>query len=231
MRGNNVHKQARYSTKSSARTRDFTPASDPAKDKVVEAALELFVSHGYEGTSTEDVATAARASKSTIYSRFRSKEDLFTAVMLAACQGVDAPSIEDLDQYPTLPEALAAAAKATLYRVLQPRGLAVLEVGIGAKKSNPVAMKIYWENGPGVAQKFVRKALQREKDAGRIDCGNLSRAASRFMNMIFGPFLYGAMFAGEKLPTRSQIDQELDTTIHHFLEWVKLSRKIDRRRK
>ena len=43
-------------------------------------AAELFLDQGYEGTSVEMIARRAGASKQTIYVRFPSKADLFTAV-------------------------------------------------------------------------------------------------------------------------------------------------------
>jgi AcrR family transcriptional regulator len=44
-------------------------------------ALQQFQSHGYGATSMNAIARAARVSKTTLYSRFPSKENLFRAIM------------------------------------------------------------------------------------------------------------------------------------------------------
>ncbi|WP_299322155.1 TetR/AcrR family transcriptional regulator [Parasphingopyxis sp.] len=191
---------------------------DPKREKIIDAAEQLFIANGFAATSMEDVARAARASKRTIYTRFRSKEDLFAAVMLSACRDIDAPALDMPDADASLEEALRAAGQATLFRVLQPRGLAVLQVAIGEKSTKPQIMKIYWENGPGYAEAYVRDAIARF--AKRKKKVSAKQAALRFMNMIFGPFLYTALFADTKLPSRKKMNDELDATIEHFIAWL-----------
>src|SRR5579864_56649 len=48
-----------------------------------EAAARLFLDHGYQGTSMDDIAAAAGVSKQTIYTHFSSKEQLFGELVLS----------------------------------------------------------------------------------------------------------------------------------------------------
>src|SRR5436853_3445874 len=48
---------------------------------VLDAAFELFLEHGYDGTSMEAVAGAAGVSKPVVYDCFGSKEELFAALL------------------------------------------------------------------------------------------------------------------------------------------------------
>ncbi|MDE8650449.1 TetR/AcrR family transcriptional regulator [Novosphingobium album (ex Liu et al. 2023)] len=45
------------------------------------AAADQFLAHGYAGTSMADIVEAAGMSKTTLYARFSSKEDLFRALL------------------------------------------------------------------------------------------------------------------------------------------------------
>jgi len=54
-------------------------ASSAAHDAVVAAALELFVQHGFEQTSVEQIAKAAGVSRSTFFRQFGGKEDVVFA--------------------------------------------------------------------------------------------------------------------------------------------------------
>lgn len=48
---------------------------------LLEAALAEFIAHGYGGASLNRIVRAARISKTTLYSRYASKEALFRAIM------------------------------------------------------------------------------------------------------------------------------------------------------
>ncbi len=51
-----------------------------SKNKIIEAALQEFGEHGYDGASTNQICLAAGISKGLLYHYFKSKENLFLAV-------------------------------------------------------------------------------------------------------------------------------------------------------
>jgi AcrR family transcriptional regulator len=51
-------------------------ANDSARDLAVAAAIELFAENGYEATSVDQIAQAAKVSRRTFFRQFRSKEDV-----------------------------------------------------------------------------------------------------------------------------------------------------------
>ncbi|MGA9372752.1 MAG: helix-turn-helix domain-containing protein [Solirubrobacterales bacterium] len=51
------------------------------RPQVLDAALELFLEHGYDGTSMEAVARAAGVTKPVVYACFPGKEELFRALL------------------------------------------------------------------------------------------------------------------------------------------------------
>ncbi len=54
----------------------------PAKQKLVlKAALDLFASKGFEATTTGDIAQKADVSQGTVYKRFKTKQQLLSAVL------------------------------------------------------------------------------------------------------------------------------------------------------
>src|SRR5215213_5904806 len=58
------------------------PRTRRTRAAIVEAATTLFLQHGYQGTSTDDIAGLAAVSKRTVYSNFGDKERLFTEIIL-----------------------------------------------------------------------------------------------------------------------------------------------------
>lgn len=54
--------------------------SDERRDHILKAAAELFVKHGYGGTSIRDIAHQVGLLPGSVYHHFPSKEDLFVAI-------------------------------------------------------------------------------------------------------------------------------------------------------
>ncbi len=51
------------------------------QEQILQGAMQVFLSHGYAGTSMDRIAAASSVSKQTIYSYFQDKEGLFTALI------------------------------------------------------------------------------------------------------------------------------------------------------
>src|SRR6476660_3300257 len=58
------------------------PSLDTAKRRqIVDGARAVFLTHGFEGASMNDIARAAGVSKGTLYVYFANKERLFAAIV------------------------------------------------------------------------------------------------------------------------------------------------------
>jgi TetR/AcrR family transcriptional regulator len=57
-----------------------------AREQIFAAALDLFAERGYAGASLQDIVSAARLTKPTLYYYFKSKEGLFNALLEYAYQ-------------------------------------------------------------------------------------------------------------------------------------------------
>jgi len=67
-----------------ARSRVGRPSLERAgevEERILDAAKTVFLAHGFEGASVDEIAQTARAGKPTIYARFPSKAALFAAVI------------------------------------------------------------------------------------------------------------------------------------------------------
>jgi AcrR family transcriptional regulator len=59
---------------------------DEVREHLVNAARQVFVRYGYKKTALDDIAREARKGKSTIYYYFKSKDDIFKAVIDAEAE-------------------------------------------------------------------------------------------------------------------------------------------------
>jgi AcrR family transcriptional regulator len=61
--------------------------SDATKAKLLAAAEEIFARDGFEAAQLETIARAANRTKGSVYSHFRSKDDLFLALYASRTRG------------------------------------------------------------------------------------------------------------------------------------------------
>jgi AcrR family transcriptional regulator len=71
--------------------------SNRKRKAILDAALRLFRTHGFDKTSVSQITAAVGGSKATIYSHFPSKEELFVECMMAAAESYMAGTLKHLD--------------------------------------------------------------------------------------------------------------------------------------
>ena len=67
---------------------------DEVREQLVQAARQVFARYGYKKTALDDIAREARKGKSTIYYYFKSKDEIFKAVIETEAE-IRAKSIND----------------------------------------------------------------------------------------------------------------------------------------
>lgn len=149
-----------------------------------QAALHLFLTQGYDGTSMDDIAAAARTTKQSLYSRFRSKDELFTAVLNWAIERPDWPAPEpEANVDPNDLEAtLTAIAESAVKRVLDPQMVALVRLTIAQADRFPeVARKTYrmWPR-----QRVVANLLRQHAATGSIQVDDPDIMAEHFLAMV-----------------------------------------------
>jgi AcrR family transcriptional regulator len=60
------------------------PEGSDSRQRIVRAAYPLFVEHGYDAVSMQEIADAVPLNKATLYHHFQNKDDLFLAVVRMA---------------------------------------------------------------------------------------------------------------------------------------------------
>lgn len=66
-------------------------------DQALDGAREIFMSHGFDGASIDDIARAAGVSKATLYSYFPDKRLLFMEVAKSECIRQAEAAVETID--------------------------------------------------------------------------------------------------------------------------------------
>ncbi|MDM7459143.1 MAG: TetR/AcrR family transcriptional regulator, partial [Paracoccus sp. (in: a-proteobacteria)] len=90
---------------------------------ILDATLQLYLEHGYDGTSTDEVAARSSVSKQTIYRHFADKDDLVREALkrlIAAAEEQGAEAFDILATSSDLESDLRSFARQHIFDVIQP---------------------------------------------------------------------------------------------------------------
>lgn len=143
---------------------------DAAADRaILQAALDMFIERGVEGTSIEQIAKKAGVGKPTIYRRWSSKEDVIAAAMETLIVDEVAwasPAAIEAESPYALVEAAIDGAAAT---VTTPQYRALVARVYGSAVSHPALMAGYWERYILPRRQLAARLLERAREAGTVD--------------------------------------------------------------
>lgn len=140
-------------------------AADPKAVKILAASRGAFLELGYGGTSMDLVAQRARVSKTTLYTRFPSKEELFVATITAECDRYGLRFAPDAFDGLPLEETLARVGRRFVDLLWSPDAIRMQQAVIGEATRFPEVARLYHQAGP--AQAIAGFAGLFERLAGR----------------------------------------------------------------
>lgn len=170
--------------------------TDERRQAIMEAAAALFREVGYERTSMAAISARLGGSKATLYSYFKSKEELFAAVMMES-MGEQADKMIGLLAEPAgdPKSALLAFGEAYLDLVLSDDVVAMLRVGL-VDANHATLGPLLYASGPEHGWDQVACRLALWSSEGLIAVTDAKLAALQLKGLLeaglFEPKFYGA---------------------------------------
>lgn len=173
-------------TKTSARRRGRPSRGEEVerRHQLLSAALDVFLSQGFSGTSLDDIARAAHVAKRTIYEQFGGKEGLFAAA-------IERSATQLISRFPAINQTsgelggdLYSVGCTVLDLVLQPRSLAIYRLVAGEAGRQPMLAQMFYEQGPGRVTASVAELLASYMRQGLIPQGDPVALARRFIGLV-----------------------------------------------
>jgi AcrR family transcriptional regulator len=165
------------------------------EERILDAAHKVFLERGFEGSSIDEIAVAARSGKPTIYARIGDKRALFTAVVMRDVVGRIAQFKSDMSIDGTIEERLVRVAIAMLQWTLESERMALLRLAIAevnrfpeiASQVSRNAQKLSTE----VAVGFLGEMAQTD-EIGRLPAfapERIAVTARAFLDLVVMPML------------------------------------------
>jgi TetR/AcrR family transcriptional regulator, transcriptional repressor for nem operon len=139
-------------------------------DKALDAAMDVFWSRGYEGTSLHDLLTATGLSKSSFYQAFGSKHEAFQRALTHYCDGLARRLREKLqaaDSGWDFIEGVLLSAAREARGANNPRGCMIVNVATEFSTRDTRITALVADGVKRVAQIFIT-AVKRAQEEGRI---------------------------------------------------------------
>jgi AcrR family transcriptional regulator len=192
--------------------------SDTKRDGIVQSAAKLFLEKGYENVSINDIIEVVRGSKSTIYSNFGSKEQLFEAVVQKLCSDVTI----QIDTRPvgTVEEQLTRIAHSFLSKVLSPQILSFHRLMTSIGRTFPAAGRLFYDTGPRTVYQLLAEWIALHQQQGNIrDDLDPQRLAVLFHDMLVGEQLLSWLTSASSNKGRiERADKTVQLAVTVFLQ-------------
>lgn len=156
-------------------------------DGIRNAALDLFLDHGYDATTMDAVALAAGITKRTLYKRYRDKAELFSAAMRKLRDDWPEDEPHDADAGGSLAEELGLLANALLKQTLDERTVKLARIASAQAEQFPGEITKAYDISLSPRIASVTGVLERHTDEiAEQFSAELPLVAELFIGMVTG---------------------------------------------
>jgi TetR/AcrR family transcriptional regulator, mexJK operon transcriptional repressor len=194
--------------------------SDRKRKALLDAATEIFLDRGYDGTSVDDVAAKAGVSKPTVYRFFADKERLFAEIVNATTGEID-----DLVRLVT--EAMAGQkspdsglfvlARSFIAALMQPRILRLRRLVMANAERFPAVGRGWYEQGFERVLATLAMSFQGLADRKLLLIEDPLVAANHFVGMLLWIPVNRAMFTGDYDTSPDELERLAAAAVRAFL--------------
>jgi len=183
------------------------------KQRVMEVATDLFVTHGYAATSLVDIARGAGVATRTLYQHFGDKEAMFRDVIFARDEGyaIEPPKVEPGD---TVRSALLRAGQYAYDVTFREKSIGLMRLMIAESTRFPEFMTSVANSIFARFRRNLEKVFIGLEQAGLIPAGDHARSAQLFSDLVQGsqPIMHYTNWDAE-LPSAEDLAERVDLFI------------------
>ena len=159
---------------------------DDRTKRIIAAARTIFLKHGFDGASMDEVALNAGVSKRTVYNRFVSKEELFDEVARDACSQAFSFSVGTPEDAP-IREYLTDLARCILESRLSRESIALLRnIAFRSPQMDSLASG-YRTFGHDPVIEIASAYIHTQVEAGKLARCDAGEAAQTFFSLVREP--------------------------------------------
>ena len=193
-------------------------SSTARRERILEAALGELRTRGYAGTSMLAIATAAGASKETLYRLFGHKAGLFAALVRHNAAAINADVVGALDgEDLATDEALRRFAVGLLRLLLGERAVAINRVAIAEAATSAEFGRILVRAGRETTGPLVLRYLETQRASGRLDFSSAEEAFEVFLGLLLRDRQVRVLLGVAAMPSEEEVDDLAARSVAYFM--------------
>ena len=195
----------------------FQRRKEDRPQEITEAAFEAFAENGYAATRVEEVAKRAGVSKGLMYLYFKTKEELFKAVVksvvirrvdrlianvetteLSSEEFIRGPLLSFMQQIPGSPVAI------------------VIRLLISEGPRHPDLVDYYYDNVVAKGLAAISGFVERGVERGEFRQSAITELPHLFLAPVMLSIIWGIIFKDKQLDTDTLIETQIDMLLAHI---------------
>jgi len=193
---------------------------DLKRQAIVSVARDAFLRDGYGGTAMSSIAAAVGGSKTTLWSYFPSKQDLFAAVVDDMVERYGEALRVPLPPEGDPRETMRALGQSLMTTLARPQIIALHRMITGEAGRFPELGGVLYERGPARGHARVSAWLAHLMERGVLRPADPSTAAKQFVALCqagqFQKYLIGALKRLDKAELDAEIEQAVETFLRAY---------------
>lgn len=182
-------------------------------EKLLDIATEVFLEYGYERAKVSEIVLRAGASKSSIYSRYPTKDALFNAVISKKIEILDSKINASLSSSHSLNSLLENFGKNLFETLFSIELRALFQTVVSEALIFPELAKNFWQAGPQHAIHNLSECLNKNPE---FKNDNPLLAAETFISLCLGTSLLKVQLLPDFLFTENDIQSRIKEAIKVF---------------
>lgn len=191
---------------------------DERRDGILDVGRDCFLADGYAATSMSSIAARLGGSKGTLYNYFKSKEELFEAVMQRQCGALAETLFDVTDDGQAPRERLEYFAGTFLKRLLTEESLGIHRVVVSESGRFPELGRMFYDMGPRVILTKIAGYLSDLMDQGVMRRADPLVAAQQFKDLaisgVLQPRVWGVILGDM---TDAEVETQVNNAVDTFL--------------
>jgi AcrR family transcriptional regulator len=182
--------------------------------EITEAAFEAFAEKGYSATKVADVAKRAGVSKGLMYLYFKTKEELFKAVVKSVVIRRVDRLIENVETTELSSEDFIRGPLQTFLQQLPASPVAVvIRLLISEGRKHPDLVDYYYDNVVSKGLAAISGFLRRGVERGEFQQSAVTDLPHLVLAPVMLSIIWGLIFTGQELDTDKLIETQIDLVL------------------
>jgi AcrR family transcriptional regulator len=192
-----------------------TPRRDLKRDTILSIAQQVFIEEGYAAASMSTIAARVGGSKGTLYNYFRSKAELFVAVIQNQCE-IHQNQIFDFAE-PDIRKFLTELARRFVRMLLSDEVITIHRIVVAEATRFPEIGEALYEAGPKRGKLRLIAYLKQAIADGRLKPCDPERAAEQAMEMALGGMYRRRLWNVGPAPTQDEMESAITSAVDVFM--------------